>query len=64
MDHSGRSQASEATISEGVEHGRRRIQKYYFPDFGVMLSQRRELGTVIIDNQTFFNICGSEHHAL
>jgi len=42
MDHSGRPQAIETTINESVEHGRRRTQKYYFPEYGVILSQERE----------------------
>jgi hypothetical protein len=42
MYRSARSQAIETRINEGVEHRRRRIQKYYFPDFGVMLPQSGE----------------------
>ena len=55
MYHSGRWQAIETTINESVERGRRRIQESYFPDFGVILSQRGEWGSVVTDDQTFLN---------
>jgi hypothetical protein len=41
-NRSGRSQAIGIAIHEAVKQWEQRKQKYYFPGFGVILSQRRE----------------------